>query len=171
MTEEYVLRVPAKLEGMDVILAFVSYLLDINGCSTKTRTQLRIAIEELYVNVTLYAYPDGNGWAEIRGSIEDGVATFTLIDSGRPFDPLAKEDPDTMLSGEDREMPGHLHGEEHDGRDGIRIPRRLQPADDAQAALSWNNEARLWRKDSQWQREHMTEEDGSPAFSWCLLFC
>jgi anti-sigma regulatory factor (Ser/Thr protein kinase) len=106
MAEEYVLRIPAKLEGMDVILAFVSYLLDINGCSTKTRTQLRIAIEELYVNVTLYAYPDGDGWAEIRGSVEDGVATFTLIDSGRPFDPLAKEDPDTMLSGEDREIGG-----------------------------------------------------------------
>ena len=106
MTEEYVLRVPAKLEGMDVILAFVSYLLDINGCSARTRTQLRIAVEELYVNVTLYAYPDGDGWAEIRGSIEDGVATFTLIDSGRPFDPLAKEDPDTMLSGEDREIGG-----------------------------------------------------------------
>ena len=106
MAEEYVLRVPAKLEGMDVILAFVSYLLDINGCSTKTRTQLRIAVEELYVNVTLYAYPDGDGWAEIRGSIEDGVATFTLIDSGKPFDPLAKEDPDTMLSGEDREIGG-----------------------------------------------------------------
>ena len=106
MAEEYVLRVPAKLEGMDVILAFVSYLLDINGCSTKTRTQLRIAIEELYVNVTLYAYPDGDGWAEIRGSIEDGVATFTLIDSGRPFDPLAKEDPDIMLSGEEREIGG-----------------------------------------------------------------
>ena len=106
MTNEYVLRIPAKLEGMDVILAFVSLLLDINGCSTKARTQLRIAIEELYVNVTLYAYPDGNGWAEIRGSIEDGVATFTLIDSGRPFDPLAKEDPDIMLSGEERGIGG-----------------------------------------------------------------
>ena len=106
MADEYVLRVPAKLEGMDVILAFVSYLLDINGCSTKTRTQLRIAVEELYVNVTLYAYPDGDGWAEMRGSIEDGVATFKLIDGGRPFDPLAKEDPDTMLSGEDREIGG-----------------------------------------------------------------
>ena len=106
MAEEYVLRVPAKLEGMDVILAFVSYLLDINGCSTRTRTQLRIAVEELYVNVTLYAYPDGDGWAEIRGSIEDGVATFTLIDGGRPFDPLAKEDPDIMLSGEERGIGG-----------------------------------------------------------------
>ena len=106
MAEEYVLRVPAKLEGMDVILAFVSYLLDINGCSTKTRTQLRIAVEELYVNVTLYAYPDEDGWAEIRGNVEDGVATFALIDGGRPFDPLAKEDPDIMLSGEEREIGG-----------------------------------------------------------------
>ena len=106
MTNEYVLRIPAKLEGMDVILAFVSLLLDTNGCSTKARTQLRIAIEELYVNVTLYAYPDGDGWEEIRGSVEDGMVTFTLIDAGRPFDPLAKEDPDIMLSGEERGIGG-----------------------------------------------------------------
>ena len=106
MAEEYVLRIPAKLEGMDVILAFVSYLLDINGCSTKTRTQLRIAVEELYVNVTLYAYPEKDGWAEIRGSVEDGMVTFKLIDGGRPFDPLAKADPDIMLSGEEREIGG-----------------------------------------------------------------
>ena len=106
MENEYVLRIPAKLEGMDVILAFVSLLLDTNGCSTKARTQLRIAVEELYVNVTLYAYPDGDGWAEIRGSVEDGIVTFTLIDAGRPFDPLAKEDPDIMLSGEERGIGG-----------------------------------------------------------------
>ena len=106
MENEYVLRIPAKLEGMDVILAFVSLLLDINGCSTKARTQLQIAVEELYVNVTLYAYPDGDGWAEIRGSVEDGIVTFTLIDAGRPFDPLAKEDPDIMLSGEERGIGG-----------------------------------------------------------------
>lgn len=106
MKEENVLRVPAKLEGMDVILAFVSYLLDTHGCTPKARTQLRMAVEELYVNVTLYAYPSGDGWAEIRGSIEDGVATFCLIDGGTPFDPLAKPDPDILLSGEERGIGG-----------------------------------------------------------------
>ena len=106
MAEEYVLRIPAKLEGMDVILSFVSFLLDTNGCSPKARTQLRMAVEELYVNVTLYAYPSKDGWAEIRGSVEDGTATFRLIDGGTPFDPLAKADPDTMLSGEEREIGG-----------------------------------------------------------------
>lgn len=106
MAYESVLRIPAKLEGLDVILAFVSFLLDTHGCSTKARTQVRMAIEELYVNVTLYAYPSGDGWAEIRGNIEDGIATFILIDGGKPFNPLAKPDPDILLSGEDRGIGG-----------------------------------------------------------------
>ena len=106
MAEEYVLRIPAKLEGLDVILAFVSYLLDMNGCSPKARKQLRMAMEELYVNVALYAYPEKDGWAEIRGGVEDGTATFRLIDGGTPFDPLAKDDPDILLSGEERGIGG-----------------------------------------------------------------
>ena len=106
MSKEYVLRIPAKLEGMDVILSFVSFLLDTNGCTPKARTQMRMAVEELYVNVTLYAYPSKDGWAEIRGAVENGTATFRLIDGGTPFDPLAKPDPDTLLSGEEREIGG-----------------------------------------------------------------
>ncbi len=106
MTEEYSLRIPAKLEGMDLILAFVSLLLDNHGCAAKVRTKLRMAVEELYVNVTLYAYPSGDGWVEIRGNVENGMATFRLIDGGKPFDPLEKPDPDTLLSGEDREIGG-----------------------------------------------------------------
>ena len=106
MSEESVLRIPAKTEGMDLILAFVSYLLDLNGCSGKARTQLRTAVEEIYVNQTLYAYPSGDGWVEIRGSVENGAAAFTLIDGGTPFDPLAREDPDILLSGEERGIGG-----------------------------------------------------------------
>ena len=106
MAEEQFLRISAKLEGMDLILSFVSYLLDTHGCTPQARTQLRMAVEELYVNVTLYAYPSGDGWAEIRGSVEDGVATFRLIDGGMPFNPLGKPDPDILLSGEEREIGG-----------------------------------------------------------------
>ena len=97
MAEESVLRIPARLEGMDLILSFVSFLLDSHGCSPQARTQLRMAVEELYVNVTLYAYPSGDGWAEIRGCVEDGTATFELIDGGTPFNPLEKDDPDIKL--------------------------------------------------------------------------
>ena len=37
-----------ELEGMDLILSFVSFLLDSHGCSPQARTQLRMAVEELY---------------------------------------------------------------------------------------------------------------------------
>ena len=106
MAEEQVLKIPATLEGMDEVLAFVSSVLDVHGCTLQARTQLRMAIEELYVNVAHYAYPSGDGWAEIRGSVENGVATFRIIDGGTPFDPLAKPDPDILLSGEERGIGG-----------------------------------------------------------------
>lgn len=106
MAEEKVLRVPAKLEGLEEILNFVGSILEANDCSIKADTQLRMALEEMYVNVTLYAYPEGDGWAEVRCSVEDGIATIKLIDGGKPFDPLAKPDPDTLLSGEEREIGG-----------------------------------------------------------------
>ena len=136
MSEESVLRIPAKTEGMDLILAFVSYLLDLNGCSGKARTQLRTAVEEIYVNQTLYAYPSGDGWVEIRGSVENGAAAFTLIDGGTPFDPLAMEDPDILLSGEERGIGGlgiymvktmvdELAYEYRDGCNRLMMRRRL----------------------------------------------
>ena len=106
MADEKVLRIPAKLEGMDEVLDFVSSLVDAHGCTPQARSQLRMAMEELYVNIAHYAYPDGEGWAEIRGSVEDGVVMFTLIDGGTPFDPLAKPDPDILLSGEERRIGG-----------------------------------------------------------------
>ena len=106
MANEQVLRIPATLEGMDRVLDFVGRVLDSHGCTPQVRTQLRMAMEELYVNVAHYAYPEGDGWAEIRGAVEGDVATFTLIDGGTPFDPLAKPDPDILLSGEERGIGG-----------------------------------------------------------------
>lgn len=106
MVDERVLRVPAEVKGLDEIQDFVASILDENNCSPQARTQLRMALEELFVNVSFYAYPSGEGWVELRCSVEDGVATLKLIDGGSPFDPLAKPDPDTLLSGEERGIGG-----------------------------------------------------------------
>jgi sigma-B regulation protein RsbU (phosphoserine phosphatase) len=46
------------------------------------------------------------GFCEKKFSVDNGVATFKLIDGGRPFNPLAKDDPDIMLSGEERGIGG-----------------------------------------------------------------
>ena len=106
MSGEQVLRIPADLDRMNEVLDFANSLVDSHSTTPETRMQLRIVIEELYANIAHYAYPSGDGWAEIRGSVEDGVATFKLIDNGTPFDPLAKPDPDVTLPGEEREIGG-----------------------------------------------------------------
>ena len=106
MAEEQTLRIPAEIDRLDEVLDFVASLVDAHGTTPQTRTQLRMAVEELYVNIAHYAYPTGGGWAEIRGNVEGGVATLTLIDAGTPFDPLAKPDPDVTLSGDERDIGG-----------------------------------------------------------------
>ena len=69
--------------------------------------QLRLAIEEAVVNVIDYAYPAG-----VTGSIEvqllsDGKRLKVIIsDSGAAFDPTTKEEADTSLSAEDRQLGG-----------------------------------------------------------------
>ena len=69
--------------------------------------QLRLAIEEAVVNVIDYAYPP-----EIDGKIDvqlqtDGKRLKVIIcDSGAAFDPTTKEQTDTSLSVEDRQIGG-----------------------------------------------------------------
>ena len=64
------------------------------------------------------------------------MATFILIDGGTPFDPLAKDDPDIMLSGEERGIGGlgiymvktmvdELEYEYRDGCNRLMMRRRL----------------------------------------------
>ena len=86
MNEEQVLRIPAELERMDEVLDFASGLIDAHGSTPLVRTQLRMAMEELYVNIAHYAYPEGGGWAEIRGSVKDGCALGFIHDrDSRPI--------------------------------------------------------------------------------------
>ena len=106
MAEEKILRLPAKLDGINEILNFVGSFLEAHGAAPQICNQMRMSMEELCANVALYAYPSGDGWIEIRGSVEDGAATFKIIDGGTPFNPLAKPDPNILLSGEERSIGG-----------------------------------------------------------------
>lgn len=70
------------------------------------RFKLRLCIEEAVENIVQYAYQGGQGYVEVGTDVEDGVLTITLKDSGIPFNPLAKPDPDITLSVEDRPVGG-----------------------------------------------------------------
>ena len=60
------------------------------------------------MNIAQYAYAPKTGQATIRvGTEKDPAAvSITFIDRGVPYDPLAKPDPDVMLSAQDRQIGG-----------------------------------------------------------------
>ena len=69
--------------------------------------KLQVAMEEMVTNVIFYAYPEGTN-ADITLTAEsDGKeVTFVLSDTGKAFDPTAKEDADLDVNPMDREQGG-----------------------------------------------------------------
>ncbi len=102
------LEIEAKLDNLNQVLAFVDGFLEENECSMKVQMQMDVAVEEIFVNIANYAYAPGVGQARIRIEItgEPRMVQVTFIDSGVPYDPLAKPDPDVTLSAEERQIGG-----------------------------------------------------------------
>ena len=104
--KERTLVVDATVENLSQVTRFVDSFLEENECSQKTQMKIELAVEEAFTNVASYAYGQDVGQAEISASIENKVVTIVFKDSGKPYDPLAKEDPDVTLSAEDRKIGG-----------------------------------------------------------------
>lgn len=102
------LTLEAKVENVPVVTDFVNEQLEAHGCSMKAQMQIDIAIDELFSNIAFYAYNPEVGTATVRVEItEDPLSVVvTFIDHGQPYDPLKKEDPDTTLSAEERQIGG-----------------------------------------------------------------
>ena len=102
------LKLTATVESLDEVLAFIDTELESVDCPMKVQMQLDIAVEEIFVNIANYAYAPGTGSVRILTDItgDSPVISITFIDSGVPYDPLKKEDPDITLSAEEREIGG-----------------------------------------------------------------
>ena len=99
---------PAKTEALSDALGFVDQMLESYECPMKLQMAICVAIEEVFVNVAHYAYPEGQGDVTIAIGFdeESRTATFCMTDQGVPFDPLQKPDPDITLAAEEREIGG-----------------------------------------------------------------
>ncbi len=104
--KHYELEIAADIEKLGDAAAFVENILEENDCPLKAQTQIDVAFEEIFVNIAHYAYPDGEGKAKIAVDACPEFAEITFIDSGIPYDPLAKADPDITLSAEERQIGG-----------------------------------------------------------------
>ena len=102
------ITIEAKIENLDEVLGFVDGQLEELECPMKAQMQIDVAVEEIFVNIASYAYAPGVGSAVVRfeSSQDPTSVTITFIDSGVPYDPVQKDDPDVTLSAEERGIGG-----------------------------------------------------------------
>ncbi len=105
------LKLPAELDNLDRVIGFLETKLEQCDCPMKVVTQICVSVEEIFVNIANYAYPDhmGECLLELTLAGEDDAynkMVLCIYDSGKQFDPLKKEDPDITLSAEERQIGG-----------------------------------------------------------------
>lgn len=100
------LKIEAKLENLDPLLAFVNTELEAVHCPKKTQNQIKIAVEEIFVNIVHYAYQPALGFALVRTASGDSEIRIDFEDTGKPYNPLDKADPDITGAVEDRLVGG-----------------------------------------------------------------
>ena len=98
----------ANLENLDAFQTFIFECAEASGMDVPQIQKMQLASEEALVNIFNYAYPEDTGGDVTVTCSLDGEKVFKirLEDCGRPFDMLAKDDPDTSLSIDDRAIGG-----------------------------------------------------------------
>lgn len=103
------ITVPAEAGRLNEVSGFIEEELERLNCPLKARMGIALAVEEIFVNIVSYAYAPAGGQVEIGLEVagQPRQALIRFQDSGRPFNPLAREDADVTLAAEERK-PGGL---------------------------------------------------------------
>ena len=98
---------PNDVQEVPRLNTFVEAVCQEAGFAEASTMQIKVAVEEAVVNVMKYAYAAGQrGDVTIEAASNDVRLKFTIIDSGKPFDPTVQAAVDTTLSAKDRGIGG-----------------------------------------------------------------
>lgn len=110
MENKKTITVDATMEQLDTVIGWVEAYLTDCACPMKLSMKILVCVEELYVNVVNYAYGSQTGSCTMElAQIQDAEACEVMLqirDSGTPFNPFEREDPDITLSADEREIGG-----------------------------------------------------------------
>ena len=106
--EKLELTVTATLENYDLVAEFIEGGLEEHEVPMGAQAQIVIALDEIYTNVVKYGYGEEKGDFTVQIEFMSDVTgvNVTFIDSGAPYDPLKRTDPDVTLTAEEREIGG-----------------------------------------------------------------
>ena len=98
----------AAVHNIKTVTDFVNNELEFCNCPLKAKIQIDVAIDEIFSNISRYAYEDEEGDAIVTIDVKEDPlrVIISFSDNGKPFNPLAKENPDTSLSAKERPIGG-----------------------------------------------------------------
>lgn len=102
------ITVDAVVENLQQVIDFATEQLEARDCPMKTVMQTELVVEEIFVNIANYAYHPEVGSATFCVEFEDNpsAVVMTFIDGGKPYNPLERDDPDTTLDVDERDIGG-----------------------------------------------------------------
>jgi len=101
------LTVAADLAVLPGLLWYVAGQARAAGLGRERVLELELAVEEVLTNIIKFAYPDRPG--EVSAAcrqLEDQALEVTIIDQGRPFNPLTAPGPVIEAEADDRPVGG-----------------------------------------------------------------
>jgi len=109
-----VVHTTARLDALAALLEVATYAARESGAGDEGAHDVRLAAEEVLINVINHAYPEGApGPLVLRARVEPGALTLTVLDEGTPFSPVQAPAPDLESAWADRRIGGlgwHLVG-------------------------------------------------------------
>lgn len=100
------LELGAQRSLLEPLLDVVSRDLKDGACPEEKIEVVRICVEEIFINIASYAYPENDGAVQIEEEVESNTIKILFADEGLPYNPLAKADPDITASAQEREIGG-----------------------------------------------------------------
>ena len=103
LTPKQSIIVDPREDTMQTVVSFVEKTLAEAEVPMKIAVKMNIAADEIYSNIQRYS--DATK-AELECLVSENRITLVFVDNGSPYNPLDKEDPDTTLSADEREIGG-----------------------------------------------------------------
>ncbi|MBR2589938.1 MAG: SpoIIE family protein phosphatase [Clostridia bacterium] len=97
----------ATLENVTTAVNFVGDKAKELNFERKAQYHIEMAVDEIISNVARYAYDKQEGTVDIAVHSDEKCMCITVKDSGVPYNPLEKEDPDVTLSADERGIGGY----------------------------------------------------------------
>src|SRR5260370_20729173 len=98
---------PAEMANFEALREFIMDAAKSAALDEERLWKLDLVLEEVVVNVIRYAYPaEAPAPVTVGYAAGDNQFTVQVRDAGKPFDPLAGDDPDLTLSISERRVGG-----------------------------------------------------------------